>query len=66
MINEEMISEYLKYQREQERSQATLQKYKNDLNALRVCNGRVSCDSITIIESHDTFYVYLRIYTDSR
>ncbi len=35
MINEEMISEYLKYQREQERSQATLQKYKNDLNALR-------------------------------
>ena len=35
VINEEMIAEYLRYQREQERSQATLQKYKHDLNALR-------------------------------
>ena len=34
VINEEMTEEYLTYQREQERSQATLQKYKHDLNAL--------------------------------
>ncbi len=34
VINEEMTEKYLTYQREQERSQATLQKYKHDLNAL--------------------------------
>lgn len=31
-INNEMIKQYLTYQREQERSKATLQKYKHDLN----------------------------------
>lgn len=34
VINGEMIEKYLIYQREQERSQATLQKYKHDLRAL--------------------------------
>ena len=34
VINGEMIEKYLTYQREQERSKATLQKYKHDLCAL--------------------------------
>ena len=34
LISTEMIEKYLTYQREQERSQATLQKYKHDLYAL--------------------------------
>lgn len=34
IINKEMIEKYLAYQREQEKSQSTLQKYKHDLNAL--------------------------------
>lgn len=34
VINGEMIESYLTYQREQERSKATLQKYKHDLYAL--------------------------------
>lgn len=34
VINKKMIEKYLNYQREQERSLATLQKYKHDLNAL--------------------------------
>lgn len=33
VINQELIGEYLTYQREQERSQATLQKYAHDLCA---------------------------------
>lgn len=41
VINEEMTEKYLIYQREQERSRATLQKYKHDLNALmEVLDGR--------------------------
>ena len=32
--NHKMIEQYLMYQREQERSKATLQKYRHDLNAL--------------------------------
>ena len=34
VINGEMIEQYLIYQREQEKSQATLRKYKHDLNTL--------------------------------
>ena len=34
VISRKMIEKYLTYQREQERSQATLQKYRHDLNAL--------------------------------
>lgn len=34
VMNGEMIESYLNYQREQERSKATLQKYKHDLHAL--------------------------------
>ena len=34
VINKETVAQYLTYQREQERSKATLQKYEHDLNAL--------------------------------
>ena len=34
VINEKLIEKYLTYQKEQERSRATLQKYQHDLNAL--------------------------------
>ena len=34
IINKKTVEQYLTYQREQERSKATLQKYKHDLNAL--------------------------------
>ena len=34
IINKEAVEQYLTYQREQERSKTTLQKYKHDLNAL--------------------------------
>lgn len=41
VINKERIEQYLTYQREQERSKATLQKYQHDLNALlEFLNGK--------------------------
>ena len=41
VINKERIEQYLIYQREQERSKATLQKYQHDLNAfMEFLNGK--------------------------
>ena len=50
VINGEMIEKYLAYQREQERSKATLQKYKHDLYALMKFLGGEELTKTALIE----------------